>query len=551
MQRVNPTILATPLSIYNAVRQDFPTPEVQVEISGPTAVLHMRVSQQFPVISIGNAVNASKFLETLKQVKQYLNRVRLFGAGIAPYVVDPGQFSLQEPLSNWQEYQRVMYQNGGKNCADTIMRFLQNQAEVDELSQLGLAPRQVEMRATPDDMAYFRAIPERLQNMNQELKQALMKDFERTYPNIFRQLLNEFVARDRAVQEEKGDNFYRQTLAALKEQVIGQDQAVEKMTAMLATQRNLETNKVFLCVGPSGVGKTELAKAVSRTRNNRFITIEMQTCRQGHSATKIFGSPPGYVGSADKANFAQQLDRYQPVLKSTQGSTRVYQISNLVILFDEFEKAHSYVKQSLLTLFDEGRYESQYSEESRNLTCRYEFSKCIFVNTSNLYKEAVLQAFIAGHSSDQIVEIFKRLNRDLPTEESLSQELLGRMSVVPFGPIPRGATYQRIIRLKLTAFCADLRKEFSCKAVDIEEEAAVLAALEAKLYGDGTDIRRFQRYFDDIKPTIYQNYQNWGSLASKRLTFSCDQVGLCIKISTYIEPMLRYHDVGIPPLRLP
>lgn len=546
MQRVNPTILGTPLSIYHVVKENFATAEIDVEVGPQQVVMQIRFSQQLPAISITQAVDTRKFQETLQQIKTYLDMVRLFGAGVHPCAVNSHQFSLQQPLSNWQEYRRTLYQNDGRNCTDAIINFLQNPERMNEVTQLGLAPHQV----TPDDMPYFRIIPDKLRYRNQEFRQAINTAFGKNYPPFYRQLLSEFVDRDRAVQGGGGDDFYRTTLATLKEQVVGQDQAVEKITAMLATQRTLQSNKVFLLVGPSGVGKTELAKAVSRTRNNRFITIQMQTCQEEHSAATIFGSPPGYVGSTDKPSFAQQLDRYQPILTSTEGSNRAYQISNLVVLFDEFEKAHSRVKQSLLTLFDEGIYEARYSEGSKNVTCRYELRQCIIVNTSNLYKDPVLQAFRSGHSCDQIVEIFKQLNRELPIPESLSQELLGRMSVVPFGPIPRGAVYQQILRLRLMAFCTELQQEFLCKAVDLEQAAAVLLALETKLYGDGTDLRRFCRYFDDIKPLIYQNYQNWGPLATKRLTFACVEGALCIKISTYIEDFLTYYDAGVPPLRL-
>jgi hypothetical protein len=551
MQRINPTILSTPLGVYHVVKGCIAPSEMSVAVQNQAVVLQIRFSPVWPEMSLTHAVNAEAFQKTVQQVKICLETAAAFKIAPQPFAIDPHHFSLQEPLSNWQEYRRFMWQNSGHSCTDTIVGFLQNPAETHEVSQLGLAPTQIDGRATPDDMAYFREIPEKLRSMNQPLKEATVTTFAHSYPNIFRQIMDELAARDRAARVDEADNFYRDTVAVLKQQVMGQDLAVEKMTALLAAQRNLPTNKVFLFVGPSGVGKTELAKAVARFRNNRFITIPMQTYQDEHGTAKFFGSSPGYVGSTDKPHFAKELDRYEPALKATHGTTKVYQISNVVILFDEFEKAHSQVKQSLLTLFDEGIYVAQYSEEYKNVTCRYELQQCIIANTSNLYQNLVLQAFIDRHPCEKIIEIFKQLNRDLPTPQSLSPELLNRMSIVPFGPIPRGDTYQHIIRIKLNNFCTDLKQELMCRAVDIEQEALVLSALETKLYGDGTDLRRFGRYFDDIKPIIYRNYQNWGPLASKRLTFSCVDGALCIKISAYIEIVSRYHESGIPPLRLP
>jgi len=545
-----PTILNTPLSIYRIVTTTVACPEIDMELRNQRIVLHIRFSPQFPLLSLTNAVDGRAFQEVVKHVKTYVDTLRLFRGGMQP-ILDASKFSIPEPLSNWQEYRRFMHQNRGRNCTDALMAFLQNPVAADEISQLGLAPNQVDGQTTPHDLVYFREILGRLRPMDQAQKQAIMDNIERHYPNILRQLLNEVVAQERLAQAQERDNFYQNTLTILKQQVIGQDQAVEKMAAILATQRNLDSNKVFLCVGPSGVGKTELAKAVSRTRENRFILLQMQTCQEEHHVSKIFGSPPGYVGSQDKPHFAQEIDKWRPTLVSIEGTTKNYHISNLVVLFDEFEKAHSRIKQSLLTLFDEGLYVAQFIENDRNVTCRYELKKCIIVNTSNLYKDEVLRASSSGQSSDQIVELFKQLNRDSPTRESLSAELLGRMSVIPFGPIPRGEAYQRIARLKLNDFCNELRQEFGCRLVDVETENLVLSALETKLYGDGTDIRRFRRYFDEIKPILYQSHQNWGPMANKKLTFCCIEEALYLKVSIYLEEFLRYHFLGVAPLRLP
>lgn len=551
MQQVNPTILSTPLSIYQSLQATFANPNVNLDWRGQNIILHINFSPQIPTLSLTNAVDAKLFQETIQKIKMHLDTLRLFGASLSPIQLDSSRFSYPLPLSNWQEYQRFRLNTSGGNCIDTLLRFLQNPTVIDPVNQIGLSPQQIDGQATPVELVYFRELLEKIRTLNQEPKQAMLRAFEQLYPNIFQQLLSEKVAETRRVEGQSADNFYQSTITLLKQQVIGQDQAVEKISTVLATQRNMDSNKVFLFVGPSGVGKTELAKAVSRSRENRFIMLQMQTYQEEHSASKIFGSPHGYVGSTDKPSFAKELDKFQPILVSNEESTQTYHISNLVILFDEFEKAHSKIKQSLLTLFDEGLYVAQYTEGNRNKTCRYLLKKCIIANTSNLYKHEILKAFSSGYSSDQIIELFKQLNRDLPNLESLSTELIGRMSIVPFGPIPRGEPYQKVARLQLNDFCNKLIQEFRCKLVDVEQEAMVLSALETKLYGDGTDIRRFEGYFYSVKNTIYQNFQNWGNMENKKLTFCIREGTLCIKVSIYIEDFLRYHDLGVPILRLP
>ena len=132
----------------------------------------------------------------------------------------------------------------------------------------------------------------------------------------------------------------------LKEAVIGQDRAVERVAASIKRGRaGLKSPKrpigSFLFSGPTGVGKTELAKAIAKTvfgGENCLIRLDMSEYMEKHSVSKLIGSPPGYVGFSDGGCLTNAV-RQKPYS---------------VVLFDEIEKAHRDVYNILLQILDEG-----------------------------------------------------------------------------------------------------------------------------------------------------------------------------------------------------
>ena len=135
--------------------------------------------------------------------------------------------------------------------------------------------------------------------------------------------------------------------ALLHERVIGQDMAVESVSKAIRRARaGLKDPKrpigTFLFLGPTGVGKTELTKALASAMfddENNIIRIDMSEYMEGHSVSKLIGAPPGYVGFDDGGQLTEQVRR------------KPYS----VVLFDEIEKAHPDVYNILLQLLDEGR----------------------------------------------------------------------------------------------------------------------------------------------------------------------------------------------------
>ena len=155
----------------------------------------------------------------------------------------------------------------------------------------------------------------------------------------------------------------------LHERVIGQDMAVESVAKAIRRARaGLKDPKrpigTFLFLGPTGVGKTELTKALAAAMfddENNIIRIDMSEYMEAHSVSKLIGAPPGYVGFDDGGQLTEQVRRHP----------------YSVVLFDEIEKAHPDVYNILLQILDEGRL-----TDSQGRTV--DFKNTIIIITSNV-----------------------------------------------------------------------------------------------------------------------------------------------------------------------
>ena len=155
----------------------------------------------------------------------------------------------------------------------------------------------------------------------------------------------------------------------LQKQVVGQDEAVSTVARAIRRSRSglgLKDKPIgsFLFLGPTGVGKTETAKALARnlfTDEHAIIRIDMSEYMESHSVARLIGSPPGYVGYEEGGQLTEAVRR------------KPYS----VILFDEIEKAHPQVFNIFLQIFDEGRL-----TDSKGITV--DFRNTIIIMTSNL-----------------------------------------------------------------------------------------------------------------------------------------------------------------------
>ncbi|KAJ0022188.1 hypothetical protein NQD34_009678 [Periophthalmus magnuspinnatus] len=162
----------------------------------------------------------------------------------------------------------------------------------------------------------------------------------------------------------------------LKEHIIGQEGAINTVASAIRRKENgwydEEHPLVFLFLGSSGIGKTELAKQVARYMHKDikkgFIRLDMSEFQEKHEVAKFIGSPPGYVGHEEGGQLTKLLKA----------------CPNAVVLFDEVDKAHPDVLTIMLQLFDEGRLTDG---KGKTIECK----DAIFIMTSNVASDEIAQ----------------------------------------------------------------------------------------------------------------------------------------------------------------
>ncbi|KAM7131106.1 mitochondrial disaggregase isoform 2-T2 [Ciconia maguari] len=162
----------------------------------------------------------------------------------------------------------------------------------------------------------------------------------------------------------------------LKEHIIGQESAIATVGAAIRRKENgwydEEHPLVFLFLGSSGIGKTELAKQtakyIHKDVKKGFIRLDMSEFQERHEVAKFIGSPPGYVGHEEGGQLTKKLR----------------QCPNAVVLFDEVDKAHPDVLTIMLQLFDEGRLTDG---KGKTIDCK----DAIFIMTSNVASDEIAQ----------------------------------------------------------------------------------------------------------------------------------------------------------------
>lgn len=200
--------------------------------------------------------------------------------------------------------------------------------------------------------------------------------------------------------------------AALKDRVVGQDEAVKCVAEAVRMGRaGLHNPKKpiasFMFLGPTGVGKTELCKALAFNlfdSENALIRLDMSEYMEKHSFSRLVGSPPGYVGYEEGGELTNAVRR------------KPYS----VILLDEFEKAHKEVTNLLLQLLDEGHLTDSQGR-------RVDFKNTIVIMTSNLGAEFIARDETSETVSDECRSaVMKKLN------SHFSPEFLNRIDDIVF-----------------------------------------------------------------------------------------------------------------------
>ena len=259
----------------------------------------------------------------------------------------------------------------------------------------------------------------------------------------------------------------------LQKRVIDQEEAVESVSnAILRARAGLkDENKPigsFIFLGPTGVGKTELAKTLARTlfdSEDSMIRIDMSEYMEKQSVSRLVGPPPGYVGYEEGGQLTEAVRRHP----------------YSVVLFDEIEKAHPDVFNIFLQILDDGRL-------TDNKGKTVDFKNTIIIMTSNIGSQFLLESQVDGKVSEQA--------KDLVMGEMKSRfkpEFLNRVDdIIMFRPLT-----EKGIKKIIDIFLKDVEKRLHDKDIklDITDDAKSILATEGydPIYG----ARPLKRYIQN------------------------------------------------------
>ena len=257
----------------------------------------------------------------------------------------------------------------------------------------------------------------------------------------------------------------------LHERVIGQDEAVERVSEAIMRSRAGIANPnqpigSFLFLGPTGVGKTELAKTLAQALfddENNIVRIDMSEYMEKFSVSRLIGAPPGYVGYEEGGQLTEAVRR------------KPYS----VVLLDEIEKAHPDVFNILLQVLDDGRI-----TDSQGRTV--DFKNTIIILTSNLGSPYILE----GITPEGEISQEARDKVDALLKQQFRPEFLNRLDdIIYYKPLMKTEIY-KIVDLML----AELGKRLEDKRLSIEVTDAAKEAIVNQGYDQNFGARPLKRF---------------------------------------------------------
>jgi ATP-dependent Clp protease ATP-binding subunit ClpC len=277
------------------------------------------------------------------------------------------------------------------------------------------------------------------------------------------------------LEETEGEKLLKME-EHLHNRVIGQDQAIVALSdAIRRARAGLKDPRrpigSFIFLGPTGVGKTELAKAVAEylfDDEDAMIRLDMSEYQERHTVSRLIGSPPGYVGYDEGGGLTEAVRR------------RPYR----VILFDEIEKAHPDVFNTLLQLLDDGRLTDGHGRT-------VDFRNTVVIMTSNLgtgLQEKATLGFTRRtenqHDQAKLKESVERALR-----EHFRPEFLNRIDeTIVFEPLTR-PELEQIVEL----LAAEVRERMAERSVEFELTPAARAELVREGYDPAFGARPLRR----------------------------------------------------------
>lgn len=284
----------------------------------------------------------------------------------------------------------------------------------------------------------------------------------------------------------------------ISEKIIGQKTVVDQIVRTLK-ERHLGLGRKgkpfasFLFVGPSGVGKTEMAKLLAEGLYHdpqALIKLDMSEFAESHSVAKILGSPAGYVGYKDRNRLFDELRR------------RPYS----VVLFDEIDKAHPDVRKLLLQILDEGELTDSSGKKAH-------FNHAIVILTANIGAQLFKSSGIGFSNSNSTTNLETKVKNAVKDE--LSPAIVSRLDAVTvFSPLTKDSIEQ-IVRAEITRISRELQ---DARALSIDPDKNVVQVLAAESYHPDLGARPVQRLIEQLIPELVIAKLKKQTTKNKRLT---------------------------------
>ncbi|MEX0919209.1 MAG: AAA family ATPase, partial [Parcubacteria group bacterium] len=265
----------------------------------------------------------------------------------------------------------------------------------------------------------------------------------------------------------------------LKRRIVGQDEAVRKISDTVKRSRAgiSDPNRPigsFIFLGPTGVGKTELTKALAEFMfddEKALIRVDMSELMEKHSISKLIGAPPGYVGFEEGSDFAESV-RHRPYS---------------VVLFDEIEKAHPEVFNVLLQILDDGRLTDA---KGRVIN----FKNTVIIMTSNIGAQFIDKMQSIGFSKGD-VENYENVKDKLSNalKDHFRPEFLNRVDDIVIFDVLSKQAIKNIVNIQIEVVEKRLRE----KEIDLSVTDTVVDLLSAEGYNPQYGARPLKRLIQD------------------------------------------------------
>lgn len=369
-----------------------------------------------------------------------------------------------------------------ENEKASVEKLSKLREEIDAVGgQIEIAQREGDYEKAAE-LSYSK-LPALKKQLETEEEQIKNKDFSLVHESVSEEEIARIISRWTGIPVIKLTESERNKTLHLDEElhkrVVGQDEGVTKITeAIIRSKAGIKdpTKPIgsFLFLGPTGVGKTELAKALAASLfddENNMVRIDMSEYMEKYSVSKLIGAPPGYVGYEEGGQLTEAVRR------------KPYS----VVLFDEIEKAHPDVFNVLLQVLDDGRI-----TDSQGRTV--DFKNTILIMTSNIGASYLLEGI---NQKGQISEQAEALvMNDLRAH--FRPEFLNRLDeTILFKPLSK-ENIGGIIKLTI----ADLNRRLSDRELTVELEPEAESYIIEQAYDPVYGARPLKRYIQKYVETL-------------------------------------------------